>query len=473
MNSPTGEKELSFTPAYRLAEMVRRKELSPVELMEATLRRIEALNPRLNAYLTVAAEEARQAAREAENLPRSGAAPGPLHGIPVAIKDLIMTRDMRTTQGSLVYRDFVPETEGTMMQRLRAAGAVIIGKTNTPEFGFSCCTENRLGDACRNPWDTTRNSGGSSGGSAAAVASGMVPLAQGTDGGGSTRIPAGWCGVYGLKASYGRVPKDVQTWGVSHVSCWDPMTRNVRDAALMLNVMAGPDGLDYTCIRTRPPDFVRALEARPRKLKIAWSRNLGYEVKVDAEVSAALEEAVRVFAEMGHELEEDEPAVSEPFDLWDVLLASRFDIYLDSLLDKHGDEIADYTRIALTCARSLSGTEVAAAWAQVERLRGTILDFFYKYDLLLTPTTAVTAPPVGERARGRGRGFIDWDFAPFNCAFNLSGNPAASVPNGFSSAGLPIGLQMVGRYGDEVTVLQASAAFEAARPWADKLPPVS
>lgn len=473
MSSPSEEKALSFTPAYKLAEMMRSKKLSPVELMEVVLKRIEALNPKLNAYLTVAGEEAMQAAREAETALGTEMRPGPLHGLPVSIKDLVMTKDIRTTSGSPVYRDLVPQTEGTMVQRLKAAGAIIIGKTNTPEFGLSCCTENKLGDACCNPWDTTRHSGGSSGGAAAGSAAGISPLAQGTDGGGSTRIPASWCGVYGLKASYGRVPKDVQPWGVSHVACLDPMTRNVRDAALMLGAIAGPDGLDYTCIRTAPPDFFRALESRPRKLKIAWSRNLGYDVKVEPEVNAALEEAVKVFAGMGHDIEEDEPAFDEPFDLWDVLLASRFDIYLDPLLDKHADELMDYTRLALECARGLSGVDVARAWAQVERLSGTMLDFFQKYDLLLTPTTAVIAPPVGQRARGRGRGFMDWDFAPFTCAFNLSGNPAASVPNGFSAEGLPIGLQIVGRYGDEVTVLQASAAFEEARPWADKLPPVS
>jgi Asp-tRNA(Asn)/Glu-tRNA(Gln) amidotransferase A subunit family amidase len=473
MRSPNEEKELSFTPAYRLAEMIRRKKLSPEELMEVTLKRIEAINPRLNAYLTVTGEEVMQAAREAEKALGSGAAPGPLHGIPVSIKDLIVTKDIRTTQGSLVYRDLVPQTEGTMVQRLKAAGAIVIGKTNTPEFGFCCCTENKLGDACRNPWDTARNSGGSSGGAAAGTAAGISPLAQGSDGGGSTRIPASWCGVYGLKASYGRVPKDVQPWGVSQVACWDPMTRNVRDAALMLTVMAGPDGLDYSCIRTAPPDFVRALEGRTRKLKIAWSRNLGYDVKVDPAVSAALEEAVKLFSEMGHEVDEDEPATGEPFELWDVLFASRGAVYLGPLLDKHADELTDYVRLALECARGLSGIEVAKAWAQVERLQGTMLDFFHKYDLLLTPTTAVTAPPVGQRGRGRGRGFMDWDFAPFTCVFNMSGNPAASVPNGFSAEGLPIGLQMVGRYGDEITVLQASAAFEEAKPWAGKLPPVS
>jgi aspartyl-tRNA(Asn)/glutamyl-tRNA(Gln) amidotransferase subunit A len=453
--------------------MIRSRQLSPVELMEVILKRIKKLNPRLNAYLTVAEEEAMQAARQAEKALTTAAALGPLHGIPVSIKDLVPTKGLRTTMGSLVYRDFVPDSEGTMVRRLKQAGAIIVGKTNTPEFGLAAVTENKLGDACRNPWNTERNSGGSSGGAAASVAAGISPLAQGSDGGGSTRIPASFCGVFGLKANYGRVPKDVQPWGVSHISCLDPMTRNVRDAALMLKVMAGPDGLDYSCIRTPPPDFLKALDGGLGKLRIAWSPDLGYEVRVDPEVRSACEAAARLFAEMGHEVEEAAPATGEPFELWDVLLVTRSYLYLGFVLEQHAEEIMDYTRIALERARSLSGVEVARAWAQLERLRAVMRDFFERYDLLLTPATAVTAPPVGKRGRGRGCGFVDWDFAPFTCVFNLSGNPAASVPCGFSAEGLPIGLQIVGRLEDEVTVLRAAAAFEEARPWADKYPPLS
>lgn len=473
MVSDNQARELCFTPAYKLAEMIRNKQLSPVELMEVVLRRISEINPKLNAYLTVAEDEAMQAAREAEKVTSTRSNLGLLHGIPVSIKDLVLTKGMRTTMGSLVYRDFVPDTEGTMVRRLKAAGAIIVGKTNTPEFGLCCLNENKLGDACRNPWNTERHSGASSGGAAAAVAAGISPLAQASDGGGSTRIPASFCGLFGLKVNYGRVPNEVEPWGVSNISCRNPITRSVRDAALMLNVMAGPDGLDYSCIRTTPPNFLRALDGGLKKLRIAWSPDLEYGVKVAPEVKLAVEAAVHVFTEMGHEVDEAAPATGEPFDLWDVLVASRSYIPNGFVLDKHADEIMDYTRLAMECARSLSGVEVAQAWAQLERLRGVMLDFFHKYDLLLTPTTAVTAPAVGERGRGLGRGFIDWDFIPFTCVFNLSGNPAASVPCGFSSDGLPIGLQLVGRLEDEVTVLRASAAFEEARPWIDKRPPVS
>ena len=237
MASAIEERELSFTPAYKLVDMIRSKKLSPVELMEVTLKRIKEINPKLNAYLTVAHDEAMRAAQEAEQAVITGSNLGQLHGIPVSIKDLVITKNLRTTLGSLVYKDFVPENEGTMVQRLKAAGAIILGKTNAPEFGLCCSTENKLGDACRNPWNTERTSGGSSGGAAASVVAGISPLAQGSDGGGSTRIPASFCGVFGLKGSYGRVPKDVQPWGVSHVSSLDPITRNVRDAAPAITLL--------------------------------------------------------------------------------------------------------------------------------------------------------------------------------------------------------------------------------------------
>lgn len=473
MSTKSEKSSLAFTPAYELAAMIRAKELSPIELMKTILERIEDLNPKLNAYLTVAADEAISQAKMAEKAVMSGGKLGLLHGVPISIKDLLPTKGMRTTMGSWVYRDWVPDAEGTMVQRLRASGAIIVGKTNTPEFGFACVVENKLGDYCRNPWNTSRNSGGSSGGAAAGVAAGICPLGQASDGGGSTRIPSSFCGVYGLKASYGRVPKAVQPWGVSHVTCLDPIARNVKDAALMLQVMAGPDGKDYSCIRTQPPDFVKTLSEKTKKMRIAWSTDLGYDVAVDPEVKKAVEMAASTFADMGHAVERAAPDTGDTFDLWDVLFASRYYIYLRPLLEEHPDDLMDYTRMLLECARDLSGLEVAAGWAQLERLRGVMHDFFESYDLLLCPTTAVTAPPMGKRGRGRGRGFIDWDFIPFTATFNLTGNPAASLPCGFSSEGLPIGLQMVGRLEDEVTVLRASAAFEEAKAWADKYPPVS
>jgi aspartyl-tRNA(Asn)/glutamyl-tRNA(Gln) amidotransferase subunit A len=376
---------------------------------------------------------------------------------------------------SLVFKDFVPDTEGTVVQRLKAAGAIIVGKTNASEFGLCGSSENKLGDACRNPWDTERMAGGSSGGAGAGVAAGISPLAQGSDGGGSIRIPASYCGIYGLKATNGRVPKDFAAWGYSHITCLGPMTRNVKDAALMLDCISGPDGLDYTCIRQTPPSFVKALDSGLRKMRIAWSPDMGYGqygVKVDSEVAEAVENAAKVFAEMGHEVEKASPNTGEPFDAWDVSVASRYYVPDGFLLEKHADKIMDYVKLAMECGRSLSGVEVAQAWIQIERIRGAMLDFFQKHDLLLTPTTAVPAPMVGQRSREFGRHFMDHGFWPFTAVFNLTGNPAATVPCGFSASGLPLALQIIGRLEDEISVLRASAAFEEARPWAGKYPAV-
>jgi aspartyl-tRNA(Asn)/glutamyl-tRNA(Gln) amidotransferase subunit A len=473
MPAITKEKELAFTPAYQLVEMMKHRDLSPVELMELTLSRIEELTPRLNAYLTIAGESAMEGARQAEKALVKGSATGLLHGIPISIKDLNTTKGIRTTMGSMVYKEFVPRTEGTLLKRLKAAGAIVVGKTNTPEFGLAVSTENKLGDACRNPWNTEMTSGGSSGGAAASVAAGITPLAQGSDGGGSIRIPASYCGVFGLCPGYGRVPKDVASWGVSHVTSYGPITRNVKDAALMMNVIAGDDGLDYTSIRTAPPDYVQILGKKLNKLRIAWSPDLNYGVKVDTEVKEKVEAAVRVFEELGHEVEEATPATGVPFDVWDMAIASRYYIPFGFVLEKHSDEIMDYTRLAMECGRDSSGVDVARVWLQIEKFRGVMSGFFQKYDLLLTPTTAIPAFPIGRQNRELGCGFINWPFAPFTCMFNLTGNPGATVPCGFTANYLPVGLQIIGRRGDEATVLQASAAFEAARPWANNYPPIS
>jgi len=242
-------------------------------------------------------------------------------------------------------------------------------------------------------------------------------------------------------------------------------------------LISGPDGLDYSCIRTKPPDFLKALEHRPRnrkKFRIAWSFDLDYGVNVDPSVRLAFEAALHVFEELGHELIEATPATGMPFDAWDVAGSSRNYIAFGSHLENNSERLTDYVRKALECGHSVSGVEVAQAWAQIEKTRGVMLDFFEKYDLLLTPTTAVPTFPIGQKSKEQlGRGFIDWGFFPFNCIFNLTRNPAATVPCGFSSNGLPIGLQIVGRIEDEITVLCASADFEEARPWADKYPPIS
>lgn len=474
MSSNSEDRRLAFTPAWELVEMIKSKRLSPVELTAAILRRIEHLNPRLNAYLTLAEEQAMEAARQAEAALTKQNDLGLLHGLPISIKDLCNTKGIRTTFGSLVYKDFVPDEDDIVVKRLKAAGAIIVGKTNTPEFGFAAVTENKLGDPCRNPWNSERTSGGSSGGAASSVAAGIGPLALGNDGGGSIRIPASFCGVYGIKPTGGRVPFDPDpVYGLlNELPCHGPITRTVRDAALMMNVLSGPDSVDYTCIRTVPPNFLEALNGSRRQLRIAWSSDLGYAV-VDPEVKSIAETALHIFEQLGHDVEEAKPATGSPFCAWEVIATSGHYITKGSLLDEQADKLTDYNRSALEFARKLSGAEVARAWGEVLKWRGAMLDFFEKYDLLITPTTAVPAFPIGEKNREFGHGLVDWAFVPFTAIFNCTGNPAATVPCGFSSDGLPVGLQIVAKLESDIEVLRISAAFENSRPWVDKYPSVS
>ena len=474
------EQELAFTPAYRLRELIATSKLSPVELTELCLRRIEALNPRLNAFLTVTADEALAAAKIAEQAVVRGDELGPLHGIPTSIKDLVPTKGIRTTRGSLIYKDWVPDEDDLVVERIKKAGAMIMGKTNTPEFGQSGTTENRLGDDCRNPWDTERTSGGSSGGAAASVAAGITPVAQGSDGGGSIRIPASFCGIYGIKATQGRVPRrsaGLVSWHPVNFSSIGPMARTVRDAAMLLQVMAGPDPRgEPLSIQEKPPDFTAGLEDGVKGLRIIWSANLG-SVPVDPEVRRITESAVRVLEELGAVVESpdfhvDMEELTQAFMThW---LANTAVTYRKEL-DEHADLLMPYVRDSIQQGRKLLASDYFLALASMGRFRGQMRELFSRYDLLVTPTLAVPAFPCGQKPDVIDGQPVDSKvgFHPFTYPFNVSGNPAASVPCGFSADGLPVGLQIVGKWGGETKVLRASAAFERARPWTDKRPPVS
>ncbi|MBI3953663.1 MAG: amidase [Chloroflexi bacterium] len=470
------DRDLAFAPAHQLASLIRRRKLSPVELVDIYLERIDRLNPRLNAYLTVCHDLARAAARDAEAAVMRGEELPPLHGVPVPIKDLNWTQGVRTTGGSLAYKDFVPDDDGAVVERLKQAGAIVIGKTNTSELGQSATTENRLGDDCRNPWDPACTSGGSSGGAGAAVAAGLAPLAQGSDGGGSIRIPAGFCGVYGIKPTQGRVPGGGSMGGMPLFSQSGPLSRAVRDAALLLAAIAGHDPRDPASLRETPPDFVAAFRRGKRSgpWRIAWSPDMGYAA-VDPVVRQAAEAAARVFEGLGHKVEEATPPIDDPFAVFGpIILADEFAVS-GHLLEEHAHELMPYVRAALERGQDIRAHEYSKALRGLERIRLQMAEFFDLYDLLLTPTLAVPAFPVGERPRLIAGVKVSalWGAFPFTMPFNLTGNPAASLPCGFSPAGLPIGLQVVGRCGEEATVLRASVAFEEARPWAARRPPVS
>ena len=440
------------------------------------LQRIEALNPRLNAYLTVTGDQALTTARAAEQALLRGEERGPLHGIPISIKDLETTRGIRSTMGSLIFKDHVPDQDTIAVERVRASGAIILGKTNTPEFGFSGTSENRLGDSCRNPWNVDRTSGGSSGGAGAAVAAGLCTLAMGSDGGGSIRIPCSFCGIYGVKPSQGRVARygGVGRPAYNTFSQSGPMTRTVRDTALLLQVMAGPDKRDPGSIKSEPPDFMAALDRDIKGLRVAWSSDLGYAA-VDREVLATASRGALVFEELGCTVEETQLALEDPFPIfWEMFSITAYTAY-GHLLDAHSEELTDYGRKTIEHGRSLSAADYSRALFRLLQLQSQIGDLFEKYDLLLTPTMAVPAFVVGQHPVVIGGREVDpfWGYNPFTFPFNMTMQTAASIPCGFSSDGMPIGLHIIGRRGEETTVLSASSAFEEARPWTDKLPPVT
>jgi aspartyl-tRNA(Asn)/glutamyl-tRNA(Gln) amidotransferase subunit A len=466
--------ELAWLPAVDVAALVRKKKVSPVEVVDAVLERIDTLNPRLNAYCTVTAEQARADARSAERvLARRSATPGPLHGVPFSVKDLVITKGVRTTFGTPLYRDNVPAEDAPMVERMKAAGGIMVGKTNTPTFGWIGATHNLVFGTTRNPWNLETTPGGSSGGASAAVAAGLAPLAIGTDGGGSIRIPASFAGIFGFKASYGRIPTypPSAAWSLSHIG---PMTRTVLDAALMMNVSAGPDERDPYSLPAQRTDYVKALKGDLKGLRAAWSADLGCADVVDPEVAATCAKGARTFREAGVRVDEVSLGWPSPRDSWHMIfcggIASRLQPYLD-----RASEIEPGLLEIIRWYLREPPTAYVQAWfdrlAWWQHVRGC----FEKYDLLLTPTVACPPFPINmdNPVEIAGKPVTDYAWIPFTYPFNLTGQPAASVPCGFTKRGLPIGLQIVGRRYDDVTVLRAAAAFERMRPWAERRPPLA
>jgi aspartyl-tRNA(Asn)/glutamyl-tRNA(Gln) amidotransferase subunit A len=461
--------ELAFLPATELAVAIQRREISPVEAVEAVLARIERLNPRVNAYCTVTADAARREAKAAEAAVMRGERLGPLHGVPVSVKDLVITRGVRTTFGSRIYETNVPDEDAPLVERLRAAGAIVVGKTTTPEFGWKGVTDSPLCGISRNPWNLDRTPGGSSGGSAAAVAAGLAPLAVGTDGGGSIRIPGSFCGIFGLKPTYGLIPVYPAS-AVGTLSHAGPMTRTVKDAARMLQVMAGPDDRDPLSFPSAAADIDAGLDDGIRSLRVAWSPTLGYAV-VDREVQTATESAAKQFERLGCYVEEVGRVFDDPDPVWAPLFYGGIAGRLHDLVAEWRDRMDPGLVGIVEAGRRISAVEFVKATLARATFTETVRKFFTRYDLLLTPTLAV--PPF---AAGLGRppshaqgSHLAW--VAFTYPFNLTGQPAATVPCGFTRDGLPIGLQIVGRRLEDATVLRASAAFEAVAPWAARRPP--
>jgi aspartyl-tRNA(Asn)/glutamyl-tRNA(Gln) amidotransferase subunit A len=466
--------DLCWLTGAELAALIRKKKVSPVEAVDAVLDRIAAVNPRLNAYCTITAEPARAEAKAAERaLGRRSATLGPLHGVPFSVKDLVVTKGVRTTFGTPLYRDNVPTEDAPMVERMRAAGAIMVGKTNTPTMGWIGATHNLIFGATRNPWNLDTTPGGSSGGASAAVAAGLAPLAVGTDGGGSIRIPASFAGIYGIKASFGRIPVYPASgaWSLSHVG---PMTRTVLDAALMMNACAGPDERDITSLPAQRVDYVKALKGDLKGLRVAWSADLGYADAVDPEVASACAAATKAFREAGARVEEANLAWPSPRDAWYVIFIGGIATRLQPYLGERPNDIDPGLRSLIEWYLKEPPTRYLQAWFDRLAWWQHPRALFDTYDLLLTPTIA--CPPFGVNAdnpeRIAGKPVPPYGWIPFTYPFNLTGQPAASVPCGFTKSGLPIGLQIVGRRFDDATVMRASAAFERARPWIGHRPAV-
>jgi len=470
------ERDLCFTPATELVRMFRARRVSPVEVMDAVFARIDRLNPRLNAYVTLDRDSARRAARAATRALRSRAALRPLHGVPVSVKDNTPTKGLRTTYGSKIFEHHVPEQDALIVERLKSAGAIVVGKTNTPEFAAGGNTFNAVFGATRNPWDPSLTCGGSSGGAAVALATGMAPLAQGSDLGGSLRMPAAFCGVVGFRTSAGLIPAYPKDLAWDTLSVTGPMARTVADTALMLAAVAGPDDRAPISYAVDPREFRQAVKAPSVKgWRVAWTPDLGGLIPVDSEVARVAEGAVRVFRALGARVVPDCCDFSE---VDEIVLATRG----VSMVALHAEKLPTWRAemqqalvwnieqgLALTSRAIARGETLRTAlWHRVRR-------FMERYDLLILPTVGVQPFPVEQPYPTELDGkpiahYIQWAYLTYG--ITLTGLPAISVPAGFTRAGLPVGLQIVGRRRQEAAVLRAAAAFEAAAPWADRIPPV-
>ena len=456
----------------RAARALRAREVSPLELTEAYLARIAEVDPRVNAYITVTADRARADARRATDELAAGKARGPLHGIPIALKDLYETAGIRTTAGAKIHADHVPAEDCTVARRLRDAGTILLGKLNTHEYAYGVTTNKPHFGATRNPWNLDHIPGGSSGGSGAAIAAGLATATMGTDTGGSIRMPASVCGVVGLKPTYGRVSKA----GVLPLSyLFDhagPLTRTVEDAALMLNAIAGYDPADPTSVRTPVDDYTAALGGGVRGLRVGLPR-AHFFTPLDDEVAAAVNRAVDELRALGADVRDVEmpwveAGVAATFG---IVLAEAKQIHAEALRTRPNDFGADVRAILSTPAPDAS--LLMAAFRARDASTAAMRTALESVDLLVTPTTPIVAARIGEETVRYGGVEESILMAMIRCTapFNATGLPALSLPCGFTRAGLPVGLQIVGRPFDEVTVLRAGHAYEQATDWHTRRPP--
>jgi amidase len=443
--------------------------------MAAHLAQIERVNPKVNAIPMLVAGEAIEQAKKADEALARGAKPGPLYGLPIAIKDMVETKGIRTTYGSPIYKDYVPAHDVLFVERLKAAGAIVIGKTNTPEFGAGSHTFNPVFGVTRNPYDLTRTCGGSSGGGAVALACGMVPIADGSDLGGSVRNPPSFNNVVGLRPSPGRIPRYPAEQPWNRLGVLGPMARRVQDAALLLSVMAGPDPRDPLSIPEDPSRFRSSLERDLKGCRIAWSPDLG-QFPVEKAVLDVIEQALPIFRDLGCRVEEAHPDFSGAADVFQVLRAQSFAHGLARDIRAHRDLMKDTVIWNIEQGFKLSGLDISRAEAERGVLYHRVRSFLSHHDFLILPVSQVVPFPIGVEWPREINGvemetYVDW---MQSCSLiTLTEHPAMSVPCGFTPGGLPVGLQIVGRYQREMEVLQLAHAFEQATRVGERRPPVA
>lgn len=459
-----------FIEAWDLRELVRKKEIRPREVAEFFLARIEKLNPKLGAFMTVTAERALADAARLEKTSAADAAKLPLFGVAYSLKDLLWTKDIRTTFGSRNYEHWHAPADAELAVRLANSGGILLGKTTTPEFGLRPTTEGGLCPPARNPWNLEHTAGGSSGGSASAVAAGLHPVAQGSDGGGSIRIPAACCGLVGLKPSRGRItraPQEAEAWG--GLSTTGPIARTVRDAALMLDAMAGMLPGDPYAARPPARPFVEEVSAHPKKLRLAVI-NKSALGEVDAETIAGLESACATFREMGHSVEALALDPGERLHKFARVIVGAS----VSALNVPNPELLDpIVRGSYEWGAKISAADYIHAITAMHNTSREIIDTLMPYDAMLAPTLTRPAVKLGTMPSNpvaAANEFYAW--IAFTFPFNSTGQPSISMPNGFSKPGLPLAIQIVGRPGDEAGIIALAAEFERARPWKDKHPPL-
>ena len=468
--------DLCFLTATEMARLLRSKKLSARELLDAHLKQIERVNPKVNAIVTRIPEQASARAAEADQSAARGHFLGPLHGLPIAHKDLVDTKGIRTTYGSPIFRDHVPEQDSLIVERIRNAGAILVGKTNTPEFGAGSQTFNPVFGATRNPWDVTKTCGGSSGGAAVALACGMLPLADGSDMGGSLRNPASFCSVVGFRTSPGRVPivpSLASPWQA--LSVLGPMARTVADTALLLSAMAGPDARSAMSLDDPSSRFAEPLDAELNSQRIAWCPTLAGAIFEDR-VTGVFDRHRKTFESLGCIVEEAQPDLTDADEIFRTWRAATFFSRFHSLLEQHPDQLKDTVVQEIERGRSLTVSDLAQADTAWSRLLERTGDFMSRYDYWVLPTTQVAPFDVNQPYPPQIEGipmntYIDW---MRSCYYvTVTALPAISVPAGFTSQGLPVGLQIVGRHHDDLGVLRIAHAFEQASGVPSRIPPAA